>query len=116
MIEADSLIPPPEPAEKLRMYILVKSSLEDGMKACACAHASLACYLKFEGRPEMQDWLKTSFKKVVCVVNESEFLAAKAFEDNVLMTESSLGGFETALAFCPRKDWPKPFKFYRLWR
>ena len=109
-------IEPGAAAPGTRMYILVKSSLEPGMAACAAAHASLACYLKFKDTPAMRDWLDHSFKKVVCLVNESEFTGAKAFKDHVLMTESTLGDFETALAFCPRPDWPKPFKFYKLWR
>jgi len=47
-------------------------------------------------------------------LNDSEFQAAKAFDDSVLLTESALGGEEVAIAFRPRDEWPKAFKFYRL--
>jgi hypothetical protein len=64
----------------------------------------------------MLRWVVESFKKVICLVNDSEFEKAKEFEDFVLMTESSLGGRETALVFCPREEYPKAFKFYKLYK
>ena len=97
------------------MYILVKDSIPLGLQAAAIAHASLACYLDYKDDCRMVDWLANSFKKVICQVNEKEFNAAKEFIlDRVLMTESALNGAETALAFVPCEEWPKPFKFYRM--
>jgi hypothetical protein len=49
-------------------------------------------------------------------VNDKEFEAAKAFENWTLMTESSLDDEETCMVFCPRDEWPKPFRFYKLYR
>jgi len=56
------------------------------------------------------------FYKVVCLVNKKEFERAKTFDKNAVFTESSLDGQEVAIGFCPREEWPKPFKFYRLYR
>ena len=82
----------------------------------AVAHASLACYLKFKETPEVAEWLSGPFYKAVCRVNDSEFEKAKSFDDNVVITESALDGKEVAIAFKPRPEWPKPFRFYSLYR
>ena len=82
----------------------------------ASAHASLAIYLKYKDREEVSEWVDGPFYKVICKVNDKEFERAKHFEDNVVLTESALDGREVAIAFCPREEWPKPFKYYRLYR
>jgi hypothetical protein len=38
------------------------------------------------------------------------------FEDHVILTESALGNQEVAIAFKPREEWPKAFKFFKLYR
>jgi len=100
------------------MYILVKESIPTGFALLAAAHASLACYLKFKDSPEVVGWLAgPAFYKVVCKVNDKEFENARATEDNVVLTESALPeGQEVAIAFKPREEWPKSFKFLRLYR
>lgn len=100
----------------MKMYILVRESVPTGFALLAAAHASLACYLKFRETPEVEAWLAGPFHKVVCRVSDAEFEAAKAFEDNLVLTESALGGAETAVAFRPREEWPKAFRYYRLYR
>ena len=102
----------------LRMYILVRENVDIGHAMLAVGHGVLACYRKFKDDPVMQKWLDESFRKVVCKVNDKEFKTAKTFGGSVLMTESGLGGEETALVFCPRPDdmWEKPFGFYKLWK
>ncbi|RDH45127.1 hypothetical protein [Zooshikella ganghwensis] len=100
----------------MKMYILVKDTIPEGVAILAAAHASLAAYLKFEDTPEIKAWLSGPFYKVICKVNEKEFENAKQFEDSILLTESSLDNQEVALAFKPREAWPKPFKFYRLYK
>jgi peptidyl-tRNA hydrolase len=100
----------------MKMYILVKESVPIGFAVLAAAHASLACYLKFRDSPEVEAWLAGPFYKVVCRVTDAEFEAAKTFEENVVVTESALDGAEVAIAFRPRAEWPKAFKFYRLYR
>jgi len=100
----------------MKMYILINEFVPPGIAVVAAAHASLACYLKFKDSPEVAEWLSGPFFKAVCVVNDGEFEQAKACPDHVVITESSLGGKEVALAFKPRQEWPKGFKFFRLYR
>jgi peptidyl-tRNA hydrolase len=100
----------------MKMYILVKNDLPHNQIALTCAHGSLSCYLTFKDNDNMIKWREESFKKVICLVNDTEFERAKEFSYRVLMTESSLGGRETALVFCPREEYPKPFKFYKLYK
>jgi hypothetical protein len=49
-------------------------------------------------------------------LNDQEFEKAKEVEDNVVLTESALENREVAIAFKPRAEWPKAFKFYRLYK
>lgn len=101
--------------ENSKMYILVKESLPLGFAMVSLAHSSLACFLKFKDNENMQDWLKNSFRKVVCAVSDEEFELAKSTPDHVLLTESNLDGMEVALAFCPRDEWPESFRKFKLW-
>jgi peptidyl-tRNA hydrolase len=100
----------------MKMYILVRESLPIGFAILAAAHASLACYIKFRDSPDVEAWLAGPFYKVVCRVTDAEFEAAKLLEDSVVLTESALDNGEVAIAFRPRAEWPKAFKFYRLYR
>jgi peptidyl-tRNA hydrolase len=100
----------------MKMYILLKDSLPEGFAVLAAAHASLACYLKFQEDDETQNWVSGTFYKVICKVNEKEFEKAKSFENHVVLTESALDHQEVAIAFKPREQWPKAFKFYRLYK
>ena len=102
----------------MKMYILVKRSLESH-KVVGVAHGVLMAHLKFYSEQELVnndylEWLKTSFKKVICEVSDEEFEMAKSFDNRVIVTESSLGGKEIAMVFCPRREWPEPFKKYPL--
>ena len=98
------------------MYILIKDSVPLGYAIVAAAHASLAAYLKFRDAEEVQQWLAGPFCKAVCKVSAEEFEKAKAVPDHVVITESALDGEEVAIAFRPREDWPKSFKFFSLYR
>jgi len=100
----------------MKMYILIKASVPLGYAIVAAAHASLACYLRFKDHPDVGKWLSGPFRKVVCKVPENAFEAAKAVEDHVVLTESSLGGQEVAVAFRPREEWPKSFQFFPLYQ
>jgi peptidyl-tRNA hydrolase len=100
----------------MKMYILVRESVPLGFAVLAAAHASLACYLKFKDTPEVAVWLSGPFYKVVCKVSDAEFEKAKETEDNVVLTESALGRMEIAIAFKPREEWSRAFKFFRLYR
>ncbi|WP_431687329.1 hypothetical protein [Hahella sp. NBU794] len=100
----------------MKMYILIKDTIPSGYAMVAAAHASLAAYLKFQDTAEVRDWLSGPFYKTLCKVNEKQFEKAKTFADHVVITESALEGQEVALAFKPREEWPKDFKFYPLYR
>ncbi|WP_165246620.1 hypothetical protein [Paludisphaera soli] len=100
----------------VKMYILVRESVPLGFAVLAAAHASLAAYLRFRDTPEVASWLAGPFFKVVCKVDDAEFERAKSFEDSVVLTESALGGQEVAIACKPREEWPKAFRFYKLYR
>ena len=100
----------------MKMYILVRESVPTGFALVAVAHASLAAYLKFKDTPEIEEWLSGPFFKTICCVNDAEFETAKSFDNNVVITESALDGQEVAIAFKPRAEWPKPFRFYSLYR
>ncbi len=98
------------------MYILIKESVPLGFALVAAAHASLAAYLKFQDTPEVREWVAGPFSKALCKVTDEEFERAKAWPDHVIITESALEGVEVALAFKPREEWPRAFKFFRLYR
>jgi hypothetical protein len=55
------------------------------------------------------------FYKTICKVNNMEFEAAQAVDDNAMLTASVCGGQEVASAFKPRQI-PKAFPFFRLYR
>lgn len=101
---------------RMKMYILVRDDVPLGFAMVAVAHASLAVYLKFQDAPETAEWLSGPFFKVVCNVNGKEFENAKNVPDHVVITESALDDREVALAFRPREEWPKMFRFLKLYR
>jgi len=101
---------------KLKMYILVKEDIPIGKVVVGIAHASLAAYLKFQDKEEVKQWISGPFYKTVCKVNEKEFEKAKQEKDYVIITESSLDNAETVIAFMPREEYPKYFKFFRLYK
>jgi len=100
----------------MKMYILIKQDVPTGFAVLAAAHAALAGYLKFKNTPEVEEWLSGPFYKTICSVNSTEFEKAKEVGDNVVITESALDGQEVALAFRPRDEWPRYFKFFRLYK
>ncbi|HEX7870583.1 MAG TPA: hypothetical protein VF455_10775 [Chryseobacterium sp.] len=99
----------------MKMYIIVKNNISDKLVPVITAHASLACYKKYETNENILKWINGIFKKVVCVVNETEFESFKNDENNIVLTESSLDNKEVCIAFCPREEYPKKFKFLKMW-
>lgn len=99
----------------MKMYIIVKDNIPDKLAPVIAAHASLACYKKFQENEDMIKWINGIFKKVVCLANEIEFDKLKNETDFVVITESSLDNKEVALAFCPREEYSKKFKFLKMW-
>lgn len=100
-----------------RMYVLVLDDLEVGMAINTACHAAVACTLKYQDTEEVKEWLDTSFRKVTCKVSRKEFDQALQKEtDYVIMTELNLDGRETAIAFKPREEYHKMFKFLKLYK
>jgi peptidyl-tRNA hydrolase len=98
----------------MKMYIVIKEGIETGIAVNSAAHGSLMCYLKFLHLPEMQEWLETSFKKVVCSASNEEFEELKKLENSIVVTESRLGYSEVAVVLCPRHSWPDTVKSLKL--
>jgi peptidyl-tRNA hydrolase len=99
----------------MKMYIIVKNDIPDKLVPVITAHASLACYKKFQDNDDMIKWINGIFKKVVCIANEIEFDTLKKETDFVMLTESTLDNKEVCLAFCPREEYSKKFKFLNMW-
>ncbi|MFN5318975.1 MAG: hypothetical protein ACK5CY_09045 [Bacteroidia bacterium] len=88
----------------MKMYILIKDTVPNKFVPVIAAHASLACFRKFEAEPKMQTRITASFKKVVCKVSSEEFEKAKIQEKCQVLTESALNNEELCLVFCPRPN------------
>lgn len=99
----------------MKMYILIRESVPAKFAPVIAAHAALACYKKFEQDEDMQTWVNSVFKKVVCKVNDKEFENAKKEERHLVLTESALNNEEVAIAFSPRVEYSKQFRFFRMW-
>ncbi|MFH6993903.1 hypothetical protein [Flavobacterium sp. FlaQc-48] len=93
----------------------MKQDVPDKLVPVIAAHASLACFRKFEHNDNMQTWINGIFKKVVCVVSEKEFANAEKEEDHIILTESALENREVCMAFVPREEYPKMFKYFKMW-
>ena len=65
---------------------------------------------------QVAQWLSGPFRKKICKVPDQEFDHAKMLPDHIVLTESALDNQEVAIAFKPREEWPKAFKFYRLYK
>ena len=100
----------------LKIYILIKDWIDVGHAVNGVGHAVLILDEKYRNDPVYQDWRHNSFRKVTCNVSEQEFEEAKQFEDYIVCTEMAFDNKEIILAFAPRKEWPKRFKFYRLYK
>lgn len=91
--------------------------VDDGHVALGACHGVLMCHLKYSHTEAYQDWLKNSFRKVLCVVNENEWWTAMGYCYNkVIVTESAFGGEEIGMVFAPREEWPPFFKSLRLFK
>lgn len=101
----------------MKMYIAVRDNLTIGFALTAVAHAVAAAMDRWRGKDEDFDkWMETSFRKVIVKVGKREFAGLKKVSDKIVMTESALHGDETAIVFKPREEYPKKFKFLRLYR
>jgi len=102
----------------MKMYILVKEDVRLGLAAVSIAHAAMAAYLAYKDTPEVKEWLAGPFYKVVCKVTAQEMEQAKDAGDYVRITDSNYadGTVIIALAFKPREEYPKAFKYFKLFK
>jgi len=102
----------------LKMYLLVKDWVDQGHAVNSCAHAGMMAALEWPkgSDPIMDEWYADSFRKCTCKVSEQEFEKAKEYGDFFVVTELAFDKKEVILVFKPRREWPKFFKFLRLYR
>jgi hypothetical protein len=100
----------------LKEYILVLDWVDIGHAINSVAHAVLIAHKQWSDDPEYQKWLADSFRKVTCKVTQEEFEKAKSFDDCVAVTESAFDNRDVALVFKPREEYPKFFRFLRLYK
>ena len=100
----------------MKMYILLKEQVPDHLAPVIAAHAALACYRQYEQDADMQTWINSVFKKVVCRVNDKEYARARECDRFTELHESAIGPEPVCLVFCPRPEYPKAFSYYRMWR
>jgi peptidyl-tRNA hydrolase len=103
---------------KMKMYICIKQETPVGMAMNAAAHAGLMCYLKYQDRAVIKEWLDKSFKKVTCAVTDAEFAMLKELPDSIIVTESRMDNAELAVVLCPRQpnEWPEFVNLLKLWK
>lgn len=106
----------------VKMYILIKDWVDTGHAVNTAAHCGAEVgrlwppTYELQGEyTEVEEWWDTHFRKVTCKVTEQQFKKAKEYEDWSVITELFYDGQEVALAFKPRRDWPKFFNFLTLW-
>ena len=74
----------------MKMYIAIKDWVPTGHALNVAAHAGLIGWLAFQEQEDTQAWLKTSFKKVTCMVTDEEFDKLKEVEYNKEMNRKSV--------------------------
>jgi hypothetical protein len=100
----------------LKMYILILDWVDLGHAINSVGHAGLMGYLEWKDDPIMDEWLATSFKKATCKITEAEFQRAMKFDDYKIITELAFDGNAVGLVFKPRYEWPKFFKYLKLYK
>lgn len=101
----------------MKMYIAVLDEFPDYMTPTLVAHAVLGYHRKEEGYSMYDEWLETSFKKVVLRVNRKEFDKIAQLELTHLFHENNTLNAEKACAVTiVGDDVPNVLKFAKLWK
>ena len=105
-------------SEYSKLYVLILSWVDTGHAVNSACHAGAMINSHWkEDDPVMADWYDTSFRKCTCKVNQQEFeLAKQQGIEYFVVTEMAFDGKEVALVFKPRREWPKCFKFFKLYK
>jgi len=103
----------------MKMYIAVLDEFPDYMVPTLVAHSVLSAHLKFQNDPLYDEWLNTSFKKVVLRVNQKEFNKIAALGNVHLGHENNtLDAKKSCAVVCPRLNQSdiSVLKFAKLWK
>ena len=100
----------------LKIYILIKDWIDIGHAVNGVGHAVLILDRKYKDDPIYIDWKDNHFSKVTCKVSEQEFEDAKQYGDYIVCEEMAFDNQEIMLAFKPREEWPKRFKYFKLYK
>jgi hypothetical protein len=106
---------------------MVLDTVPDNLVPVISAHASLGFYLEFNGYKPfglkytseiLTKWVNTSFRKVVCRVNQKEFDKLKTLEYTNITTSSELEGAEVTVTLLSSlyEELPNVVKFAKLWK
>jgi hypothetical protein len=62
-----------EDLKDLKMYLVVHENFPRYMTPTLTAHSTLGAHLAFSGKPDYENWLKNSFRKVVVLATSEQF-------------------------------------------
>lgn len=101
---------------RLKMYVLVRKRVPVGIGTVNAAHAALATYVRYRDDADTRRWLSPGpFYKVVVAVTDAQFRRAKRVPHHVVIREDKYHNAEVAMAFKPRRNWPKSFFEFPLY-
>ncbi|MNQ62201.1 hypothetical protein D3C85_765390 [compost metagenome] len=103
-----------------KMYICVLDEFPDYMVPTLVAHSVLAAHFTFSDNSDVYNyWLKDSFKKVVCRVNQKEFEKIRStLNCHVGFEKHTLEGKDSCLVVEPVEydKIPNVLKFAKTWK
>lgn len=101
----------------MKLYICVLDTVPDFIVPTLVAHSVLGAHLEFQGESNYEYWLKNSFKKCVCRVNQKEFDKIANIPWTYLGHENkTLDGIKCCAIPIPTIDLPNVLKFAKLWK
>ena len=67
--------------DNYRLYVLVNQQYPPSVAVNSASHGAMNAILSWKGETLFDGWLKHSFKKVTCMVNEKEMQNIKKCDD-----------------------------------
>lgn len=113
-------LPIPSNPIDCKLYICVHEDFPDYMTPTLVAHTMLGAHLVLQDIYSYDVWLKQSFKKVVCRVNQKEFDKICALPVVYIGYEKhTMDGKPSCVIPAPyldRNEMPSVLKFAKLWK
>jgi hypothetical protein len=103
----------------VKLYIAVLEDFPDYMTPTLVAHGILGAHLEMQTNTMYHTWLRDSFKKCVCRVNQKEFDKIAAIPGTYLGHENNTNGGKKSIAIplpVDNSDIPNVLKFAKLWK